>query len=250
MKIGVKGAYVHGTTGEGVSLGHEEKKSLTKAWLDARAAAKADKDFLLIVNVSSCVVHETLDHAKYCNDLGVDGIAFLPPFYYRPASVGQLAKYVKVVADAAPDLPLLYYHFPEMTNIDFPLGLFLQQVVNEVPSFAALKYTSKDIVQLTNIQREFGTRVKIFVGYEESMLAAFAVGLDSGVCAQFSFPECVKSYNKIVDNVGKDIGKAREGQEELAKVAKELAVGSFVANVKRRLTRDLHVGGARLPIIE
>lgn len=250
IEIGVTGAYIHGTTGEGVSLGHEEKKILTKGWMDARSSMTQSDNFMIIANVSSCVAHETLDHAKYCSELGVDAIAFLPPFYYRPATPDHLVKYIRMIASAAPVMPLIYYHFPEMTKVDFPLKPLLEKLVHDVPSFAGVKYTSKDVVQLANIQREFGSRIKFFAGYEESLLAAFAVGLNSGICAQFNFKDCVLSYTQIRDNVGKDQGKALKAQEQLAAVAKELAIGTFIPNVKKKLRQELPVGDARPPVFE
>lgn len=241
---------MHGTTGEGVSLAHEEKKSLTKAWIDARAKASLDHSFLLMINVTSCVASETLDHAKYCDEKGVDAIAFLPPFYYRLPSVQHLTKYMSLIASAAPETPLVYYHFPEMTKVDFPLNQLLGHVIEEVPSFTGLKYTCKDIVQLTNIHREFGKRVKLFVGYEESLLAGIAIGLDSGICAQFNFRQCVQNFRDIVENVAGNPEKAADAQSGLAAVAKELASGCFIANVKRKLSLNMDVGGPRPPILE
>ena len=252
MKIGVKGAYVHGTTGEGVSLAHDEKIKLTKAWIDAcRSSIKSGSDpFLLIINVSSNVVSESKEHAKFCNEQGVDGIAFLPPFYYRPANVSQLVQYMKGIASAAPDTPLVYYHFPEMTYVDFPLSDVLSQALSHVPSFTGLKYTNKDIVQLTNIQRDFGSKVKIFVGYEESVASAAAIGIDSGICAQFNFKESVDSFNRIVDNIGKDMGKVHDAQRQMHELASELKSGCFIANVKAKLSKQLDVGTVRPPLFQ
>ena len=115
-KIGVKGVYVHGTTGEGVSLNITEKMTLSKRWVEAVRSAKLD--MLLIINVSSSCAKDTLTHARLCQELKVDGLAVLPPFYYRPTTPDQLVQYFALVGAEAPDVPLFFYHFPAMTGVD------------------------------------------------------------------------------------------------------------------------------------
>jgi N-acetylneuraminate lyase len=164
--IGVKGFYVHGTTGEGLSLNHEEKKGLTKNWCEV--VKKVIPDALLIINVSSCCSNDTLDHVALCQTLDqVDAVACLPPIYHRPKDVDDLVKYLKLVSSVGPDLPLLYYNFPEMTNVNLPMDKLISNALNEIPNFAGLKFTSKNMAELAGLRRCFGTRVKLFAGYEE-----------------------------------------------------------------------------------
>ena len=115
-KIGVRGIYAHGTTGEGLSLTSEEKKRLTETWW--QEIKFKYPDWLGIFNISATCMRETIDQASYYDQLGVDAIAILPPFFYRPANDGQLVKYLKMVSEAAPSTPLIYYHFPTMTNVN------------------------------------------------------------------------------------------------------------------------------------
>lgn len=149
---GVKGFLIHGSTGEGVSLSLEEKKTLTKAWVSAIQTLKSEvkakliggqpavvgtnvtssdvtssdvtssnvqdlSDLLLMVNVSATCIKEVQELARLCQQLNVDMIATLPPFYYKPADVDQLVKYMRLIWTSAPDIPLLYYHYPEVTGV-------------------------------------------------------------------------------------------------------------------------------------
>ena len=139
---GVKGFLIHGSTGEGVSLSLEEKKTLTKAWVSAIQTLKSEvkskliggqpavvgtnvtssnaqdlSDLLLMVNVSATCIKEVQELARLCQQLNVDMIATLPPFYYKPGDVDQLVKYMRQIWTSAPDIPLLYYHYPEVTGV-------------------------------------------------------------------------------------------------------------------------------------
>lgn len=101
--------------GEGISMNNEEKKNLSKAWQSL--LLKKYFKWLAIFNVSATCFEESIDQAKFCNKIGVDAIAILPPFYYRPANDDELIEYLKSIAMNAPNTPLIYYHFPEMTNV-------------------------------------------------------------------------------------------------------------------------------------
>ena len=164
--IGVTGFYVHGTTGEGLSLNHEEKKKLTENWCSV--VKKVAPQALLIINISSCCVSDTLDHVSMCQKLDeVDAVACLPPIYHRPKDVEDLVKYMNLVSSAAPELPLLYYNFPEMTNVSLSMVEFVGTALKEMPNFAGLKFTSKNMAELADLRRSYGTQVKLFAGYEE-----------------------------------------------------------------------------------
>lgn len=166
VSIGVKGFYVHGTTGEGLSLNHEEKKKLTKDW--CQVIKKQAPDSLLVINVSSCCVDDSLDHASLCQSLPeVDAVAILPPIYHRPADVPNLVKYMKMIASASPELPLIYYNFPEMTNVNFSMLDVVGLALKEVSTFTGLKFTSRNMGELAHLQRTHGNCVKFFAGYAE-----------------------------------------------------------------------------------
>ena len=172
VSIGVKGFYVHGTTGEGVGLNHEEKKRLTKNW--CQAVKKVAPGSLLVINVSSCCINDSQDLAALSATLPeVDAIAVLPPFYHRPRDVTDLVKYLKAVSSAAPSLPIMYYNFPEMTNVTFSMVDFVSAAIDQVPNFVGLKFTSKNMAELAHVQRKFGNEIKVFAGYEEVSLLMF-----------------------------------------------------------------------------
>lgn len=114
--IGVKGVYILGTTGEGFSLTLMEKVRLVRSWAHTLDKQPEGQRLLAIVNVSSTVVHEALELASHVEELGLDGIALLPPIYYQYGSVNELVAYCKLIVDRVPTLPLLYYHIPFLTG--------------------------------------------------------------------------------------------------------------------------------------
>ena len=58
----VTGAFICGSTGEGVSMTADEKKSMIKAWGDA---TKGDKDFKVMTLVGGTSIEDCKDIANY-----------------------------------------------------------------------------------------------------------------------------------------------------------------------------------------
>lgn len=56
--------------------------------------------------------------AKHAECNKVDAILCLPELYFKPKTQEELVEYLKLVGDAAPNTPLLYYHIPAFTNVN------------------------------------------------------------------------------------------------------------------------------------
>ncbi len=83
------GAFICGTTGEGVSMTTAEKKSVIKAWADA---TKGDNDFKVMALVGGTSIEDCKDIARFAKDAGLYGVSFTAPFYFKPANVQKLAE--------------------------------------------------------------------------------------------------------------------------------------------------------------
>ena len=115
IRIGVKGVFILGTTGEGYSLTLEEKIQLLEAW--RHALDQNNNKLIAIVNISSTVVSEVMKLGQVVEQLVFDGTALLPPIYYTAPTVDHLVRYIKHILDrGAPNTPFLYYHIPSFTG--------------------------------------------------------------------------------------------------------------------------------------
>ena len=63
----------------------------------------------------------------YCSNVNVDSLLTLPELYFKPQSVSELVSYVEIVANAVPNMPVLYYNIPSMSKVEskYFLGVFL-----------------------------------------------------------------------------------------------------------------------------
>ena len=76
---------------------------------------------------------------------GATAIATLPPLYDPPAITEDLLSYLRQVAAAVPQTPLLYYHIPCKTSVNLPMDELLEAGSKTIPTLAGMKFTSHDV---------------------------------------------------------------------------------------------------------
>ena len=100
VRGGVNGAFICGTTGEGLSLTTAERMAVAERWVQV-----AGDRLKVIVHVGHTSSAESAGLARHATKIGASAIATLPPFYFKPASVEQLVESCRPIADAGGDLP-------------------------------------------------------------------------------------------------------------------------------------------------
>jgi N-acetylneuraminate lyase len=179
---GVIGAFVCGSTGEGVSLSVAERQAVAQRWIEVAAGR-----LKVIVHVGHTSIADAAALAADAQAAGADGISALAPYYFKPASVGQLLDFLAPVADAAPELPFFYYHIPSMTGAALPMIPLLEQATERIPSFAGLKFTHNDLLEFAACLRFDSGRYDIFWGSDECMLPALSVGAVGFVGSTYNY---------------------------------------------------------------
>ena len=81
---GVTGAFICGSTGEGVSMSVTEKKAVAEAWA---ACTKDDSNFIVMPLLGGTCLTDCKELALYARKIGLDAVSFTSPFYFKPANV-------------------------------------------------------------------------------------------------------------------------------------------------------------------
>ena len=108
--------FILGTTGESASLPLDIKKDYVK-----EAGKNKKQGTLLYAGISSNVLSESIEFAKFCADHGVDAVAATLPSYY-PLTESQMKKHFEQLADTSP-LPLVIYNIPATTHMSIPIAI-------------------------------------------------------------------------------------------------------------------------------
>jgi N-acetylneuraminate lyase len=179
---GVKGAFVCGTTGEGLSMTTEERMEVAQRWVDVAGSA-----LKVIVHVGHNSQRDAMALARHARQIGAAAIGAMPPSFFKPATVDQLVEFMRPVASAAAGLPLYYYHIPSMTGTTISMVDFLQAGAERIPSLRGIKFTHGDLMEYQRCSRIADGEFDIAWGVDEMLLAALAVGADAAVGSTYNY---------------------------------------------------------------
>lgn len=179
----VSGAFINGTTGEGVSLSQKEKQQTAEKWAQClRSGGK-----MRIINlVGGTCYEECIENAIHSKEAGISAIAVLAPFYFKPDEA-RLAEFIARVGESVPDMPVYFYHIPLFTGVDIPMEGLLKRVSGMLPNFAGIKYSHGDISDFMSCLSYESGRYDILWGREECLLAALSVGGKGSIGSTYNY---------------------------------------------------------------
>jgi N-acetylneuraminate lyase len=189
---GVSGAFVCGTTGEGLSLSTEERRLVAEHWVRA-----ASQRLHVIVHVGHQAIGESCALAAHAEKIGAAGFATLGPTFFSVPGTAQLVDYCGRVAAAAPGLPFFYYHIPIMTRIDLPMHEFLRMGSQKIPNLAGIKFTHENLMDYRRCVEFEDGRFNILFGRDEILLAALSLGATGAVGSTYNYMSRV--YTALIE---------------------------------------------------
>lgn len=209
-KNGVVGAFINGSTGEGVSLSQKEKMKIVEAWTN-RAKTKRSVKIITLVGGTSYV--ECIENALHAKEAGVDAIALIAPFYFKPAGARQLAEFVSKVAEQVPGLPVYFYHIPVLSGCYVPMIDFLKEAAPYIPNLAGIKYTHEDFMDFLSCIHFMDGKYEMMWGRDENMLSALILGTRSAVGSTFNYAAPI--YQQLIAAYDRgDFATARQRQQQ------------------------------------
>jgi N-acetylneuraminate lyase len=242
---GVTGAFICGSTGEGVSLTVAEKKAIAEVWA---SCTRSNPDFNVMTLLGGTSLSDCIDLAKHAREVGLYAVSFTAPFYFKPASVSQLAQCCKAIADEVPDMPFYYYHIPVLTGVGFPMLDLLQAVNNTIPNFAGIKYTHEDFMDFLSCLHFQGGKYDMLWGRDENMLSALVLGSKGAVGSTYNY--AAPLYYDLIDAFNRgDLKKAQGLQQQSIDMIRLLGKYGGIATGKAYMKLlGLDCGKFRLPV--
>jgi N-acetylneuraminate lyase len=241
-KSGVRGAYVSGTTGEGISCTVDERKAVMEEWIRLGSGR-----LFVIVHVGALSIRDTQDLAAHAQRAGADAISIVPPSFFKPGSVDALIAHVRAVMSAAPRLPFYYYH-TTMSGVDLPMSAFLEAADETLPSLAGIKFNSPDLYEYQRCLRACGGRYDMIYGIDEFFAGAIALGAKAFIGSTYNFAAAL--YPPI--RLAVESGRLADAQAGMGKVCRIVDVlmqyGGIAAGRAMMAVRGIDVGDPRLPL--
>jgi N-acetylneuraminate lyase len=178
----VSGAFVCGTTGEGVSLTIGERMQVAERWRQA-----ASSSLRLVIHVGHTSLADACTLAAHAEKIDADGVSCLAPFFFKPASTQDLVRFCAEVAAAAPSLPYYYYHIPSMTGVSLPAADFLRAAAPLIPNLAGVKFTFENLMDFAECVRLDGGHYDIVFGRDEILVAGLSIGARGAIGSTYNF---------------------------------------------------------------
>ena len=178
---GADGAFVCGTTGEGILLSLDERRRVARAF---RAAVRG----VLVVHAGAQTTADTAALAADAAELGADAVAVIPPPYF-PLDDDALTAHFVAAARACAPLPFYCYAFTARSGYPLPVEV-IRRIRESVDNLAGLK-VSESPFERVEPYLELG--LPVLIGNEPLIpagLAGGAIGTVSGMAA--AFPEVVR----------------------------------------------------------
>ena len=234
LSHGADGVFACGTTGEGILLTLDERRSVAVAYRDALAGRGR-----LLIHAGAQSTADTVALADHAREIGADGVAVIPPPYFRLDDAALTAHFLAAAAACAP-LPFFIYAFAPRSGYPVPLSV-VEAVRVGASNLVGLKVSESP---MTAVEPFLSLGLPVLVGSEPLIPAAMAAGAAGSVSGMAAaYPEAVRAALDQPDAAA---------EARLSALRTELESGGrFIAAVKATLDdRGVGVGRAvRAPLL-
>lgn len=174
INAGVHGLFVLGSTGMGPVM-------TTKQRVDtAEFVVKQVKQRLpIIMHVGTADVQTTIELGRHADELRVDAVAAVPPFYYTDHTAWEVSAHFKTIA-AAVKSPLFLYDNVKYTGISFTPPA-VKKLKEEIPSLCGMKASYNPLAQLLGYLNAMPKDFSILSGNSIELFPAVPHGLSGAI---------------------------------------------------------------------
>lgn len=167
IKNGVSAIIVCGTTGEAATLTKEEKQEVIRCCVKV-----VDKRIPVIAGIGSNNTKEVVENEKYAEQVGVDGLLVVTPYYNKTTQVGLLAHFKQVASQTS--LPIILYNVPSRTGMNILPSTY--QELSHINNIVATKEANGDIASMIKTKHLCGDELQIYSGNDDLIVPTLSVG--------------------------------------------------------------------------
>ncbi|MEH7335572.1 4-hydroxy-tetrahydrodipicolinate synthase [Neobacillus drentensis] len=240
IENGTESLVIAGTTGESPTLSKEEKLALF-----AHVVKVVNKRVPVIAGTGSNNTYASVELTKKAEQLGVDGIMVVAPYYNKPNQEG-LYQHFKTVAEAT-SLPVMVYNIPARSVVNILPETIIR--LAKISNIVAVKEASGDLNAITHIIANTDDDFLLYSGDDAITLPVLAIG-GTGVVSVASHVIGNEMQEMITAFFEGENKKAAKLHQELLPIMKGLFAAPSPAPVKTALQlKGLDVGSVRLPLV-
>ncbi|MBX9972463.1 4-hydroxy-tetrahydrodipicolinate synthase [Cytobacillus firmus] len=240
IENGTDSLVIAGTTGESPTLTKEEKLALFK-----HAVKVADKRVPVIAGTGSNNTYESIELTKKAEQIGVDAIMIVAPYYNKPNQEG-LYQHFKAIAEST-SLPVMVYNIPGRSSVNILPETIIR--LSEISNIAAVKEASGDLNAMAKIIANTDDDFMLYSGDDGLTLPCMAIG-GTGIVSVASHVIGNEMQEMITAYLNGENEKAAKIHQKILPIMEGLFAAPSPVPVKTALQlKGLDVGSVRLPMV-
>jgi 4-hydroxy-tetrahydrodipicolinate synthase len=206
ISSGVSGIVPCGTTGESPTLDNEEHSKVIEITVNQVA-----KRVPVIAGTGSNCTKEAIELTKKAEEIGVDGVLLVNPYYNKPTQEG-LYRHFRAIAESV-NIPCILYNIKGRTGVNLETSTLLR-LIKSCKNIVGVKEASGDINQIKEVIQQKPDYFSVLSGDDNLTLELIKAGGD-GVISVAS--------NLVPQEMSEMVKLALDGNfEEAEKKNKEL----------------------------
>lgn len=242
IEQGVKGAYVCGTTGEGIHCSVDERKKIAERWVSASGGKLS-----ITLHTGALSIADSLELSRHAETLDIFATSVIGPCFFKPGNIDDLVEYCRINAAAAPSKGFYYYH-SGMSGVNLDMEQFLQVAADKIPNLTGMKFNSSDMYEYQRCVRVNNGQFDIPFGVDEFLPAGLACGAVGAVGSTYNY--AAPLYHRLIDSYNRG-----DQQDVAACMDKVIAIirvlvqyGGVAAGKVAMKLHGIDVGDPRRPL--
>lgn len=237
---GTDGLVVSGTTGESPTLTEEEKVKLFKFTVDV-----VNGRVPVIAGTGSNNTKGSIELTILAEDVGVDGIMLVAPYYNNPSQEG-LYQHFKTISEVT-SLPIILYNVPGRSVVNISAETVIR--LSKIPNIVSIKEASGDLDAMVEIITHTPEDFSLYSGDDGLTIPVLSIG-GTGVISVASHVIGNEMQTMVEHFKSGNIQEAAKDHRRLLPIMKALFTAPNPSPVKAALNlKGIPVGGVRLPMI-
>lgn len=241
LKHGSTSLVITGTTGEAPTLTAIERLRIWETAVDFAGGTVP-----IIVGVGTNNTKTTIHNVKLAEEIGVDGVLVVTPYYNKPNRLGLLTHF-KEVANST-DLPIVLYNIPSRTGVSLDAETIVE--LAKIKNIVGIKDSSGDLSLLTKLKEMLPSNFALYSGDDSNYLDALKLGADGVISVASHVAGLQMNQIYKLFSEGK-IQEAESLQQRLMPLYQGLFRTTNPIPIKAVLNQiGMEVGSLRLPLVE
>lgn len=240
MGHGTEGLVITGTTGESPTLTFQEKITVYET-----VVKHVNGKIPILAGTGTNNTYESIELTKAAEQIGVDGIMLVVPYYNKPSQRG-LYEHFKQIAMAT-HLPVMLYNIPGRSAINMDVATIIE--LSKIDNIVSLKDATGNLQTMTEIIAKTPDSFTVYSGDDQLTLPSLAIG-GHGIVSVSSHIIGGQMQQMIEHYLSGEVQKAAQIHQQLVPIMNTLFAHPSPAPVKAALNmQKVPVGQVRLPLV-